>query len=127
MKLVLLLFFVSSASFAFSQVDSTDQADDSFYNPSVQQLRREILALRQQTEEIQFHLNKSQREFKVGTILYAVGFGLVIVGSSSAANNGGGAGLVTAGSLLFLSGIVLHIDSHKHIGRAGISQRRSRQ
>ena len=115
MKLILAFLFIFCLSVqAFCQSEPTE--------PSIEELRKEILSLKQETKEIQLHLNRSHREFKIGTLFYTLGIGLTIAGYYAELNNGSGDNFLLPGiGFLFLGGI-FHIDSHKHIGRAGISR-----
>jgi hypothetical protein len=115
MKLILACLFIFCVSLqAFCQSEPADLG--------IEELRKEILSLKQETKEIQLHLNRSHREFKTGTLFYALGVGLTIAGSYAEANNGSGGNIFLVGTGCLLVGGILHIDSHKHIGRAGISR-----
>lgn len=95
--------------------------------PTIEELRQEILSLKQETQEIQLHLARSHREFRTGTIFYGVGLGLLIAGAYRQAGNNNSIGLGLIGTGCVMVGGILHLDSHKHIGRAGISRTNTRR
>ena len=79
-------------------------------------------ALVRRIDNIELNLGKSHEQFQVGTIFIATGLLLSAGGIMSSV-----AGTTTdvpiflygIGSALSLTGLIIHLDSHKHIGRAG--------
>lgn len=110
-------FFTTIGLCTFSLMPAFCQTE-----PTIEELRQEILLLKQQTQEVQLHLSRSHREFRTGTIFYAVGIVLAVAAVSAEAGNNNGGGLFLLGTGCMLAGGILYIDSHKHIGRAGISR-----
>ena len=112
MKLIFTLFFIAYCSVAaFCQSDFTVTSE-----PNMEELRREILQMKEESRQMQMHLHTAHREFRTGTIFYTVGLGLTVLAAS---NENTAPGLVLLGSGFLITGGILHIDSHKHIGRAG--------
>lgn len=72
------------------------------------------------------HLKKYTRQFYLGTGLMAVGYTAASISLANAVANqntnggsvSGGAG-VTIGGLMLLSGAIVQVLSHRHIGKAG--------
>jgi hypothetical protein len=113
--LLIIVFFCGASAFCQSTYNATE--------PSVEELKREILQMKEEQRQTQLHLHKAHREFRTGTIFYAIGFGLAVIAGS---NENASAGLVLLGSGFLITGGILHIDSHKHIGRAGLPLHRRR-
>lgn len=119
MKLIFTLFiiaFCTASGFCQSGFTATPE-------PTMEELRRDILQMKEESRQMQMHLHKAHREFRTGTIFYAVGLGLTLL---AAGNENTSPGLVLLGSGFLITGGVLHIDSHKHIGRAGSIEHRRR-
>jgi hypothetical protein len=89
----------------------------------MEELKREILQIKEETRQMQLNLHKAHREFRTGTIFYAIGIGLTVL---LAGQENPSPGLVLIGSGFLITGGILHIDSHKHIGRAGLPLQRRR-
>lgn len=68
-------------------------------------------------DHINLQLDKAHKQFRNGTAMVIIG--LAISGVSTLADSDGGARgfLAGFGSLLLVTGTVIHIDSHKYIGR----------
>lgn len=66
-------------------------------------------------DHINLQLDKSHKQFKTGTFLVIVG--LAFNGAAALATDDGRGFIAGLGSLLVLSGAIVHIDSHKYIGR----------
>jgi|SanBayMetagenome_1026888.scaffolds.fasta_scaffold24768_1 hypothetical protein len=70
----------------------------------------------QRIDHINLQLDKAHRQYRTGTFLVTAGLvmnGLALI----AGENGGGGFLAGFGSLFLIGGTVVHIDSHKYIGR----------
>jgi hypothetical protein len=120
MRLLFTLFFIVFCSAAaICQTDLSTSTPDL----SMEELRREILRMKEESRQMQLHLRRSQKEFRTGTIFYAVGLGLTIL---AAGNEKPSPGLVLVATGCLITGGILHIDSHKHIGRAGLVEFRRR-
>lgn len=96
---------------------------------SIDSLHRNILELRQADQEIQLNLNKAHRQFRDGTILSAAGgvatvLGLIIYNSDKDGPNEPNPNLIYVGGILTTAGLIIQIDSHKYIGRAGRRKRK---
>lgn len=75
-----------------------------------------VVQLNERIDNINLNLDKSHKQFRTGTYLVAAGLavnGLALI----AGQNGGGGFLAGFGSLFLMAGTVVHIDSHKYIGR----------
>lgn len=76
----------------------------------------EIRKMQESIDRINLNLDKSHRQYRTGT--YLVAAGLAINGLAVLAGPDGGRGFLTGfGSIFLLAGTVVHIDSHKYIGR----------
>ncbi len=122
MKQILIFLLLCFSMNAFGQ--SNANPDQTNAEPTIDELKREILQLKQDTQDIQLHLHRAHREFRTGTIFYAVGLGLTVLAAGSDEPN---SGLILLGTGFLAAGGVLHIDSHKHIGRAGYTRMQFRQ
>ncbi len=119
MKLLFTLFFIAYCSVAgLCQSGFTPTTE-----PSMEDLRREVLNMKEDGRQMQLNLHRAHREFRTGTIFYTVGLGLALLAGS---NENTSPGLVLLGSGFLITGGILHIDSHKHIGRAGVIDSRRR-
>lgn len=91
---------------------------------SVDSLKNEIMNMKIKINTIELHLEKSHTEYQMGTALFFIGTILAVGGTGSAMLSRESemwpclifAGVGTA---LQISGGILWLDSHKHIGRAG--------
>jgi len=76
---------------------------------------------------IKYHLLQSHKEFKTGTILFGLGLSstligtIILMGSDSQSNNKSPMIIISCGSLLMFSGFIVQMDSHKWIGKAGLT------
>lgn len=71
------------------------------------------------THQIQLNLDKCHQEYKTGTIMTLVGLLAVAAGIQAESSDMGGKEFIYAGAAFMTIGTVIHIDSHKWIGRCG--------
>jgi len=112
MKFILI---VISLTICTSVVYSQDlQAD------SLAILKREILALRSDVDNIQLNLGKSERKFKVGMVVATIGYSVTIAGGLMLGreNDDLGKVLLVSGGATGITGTFLLVDSFKYLGRA---------
>ena len=112
------LFFL----FAFAVLSRAQEVQS-----NVDSLKREILALRTDVDNIQVNLATSQNKFKVGIAVATIGYSVTIVGGLILGQNEDlGKGLLVAGGVTGITGTFLLVDSFKYLGRAGKSKRGKR-
>jgi len=114
-RLFIILFLLIPV-LGFAQTDTKD----------VEQLKREILLLQGDIEQIQVNLNQSQNKFKRGIIVATLGYSVTIAGGLMLGrkNDDLGKVLLVSGGITGITGTFMMADAFKYLGRAG--QRKSR-
>ncbi len=109
-----ILFFISISCYS-QQQPSAD----------VEQLKAQILLLREDVSRIELNLATSEKKFKKGILVATVGYSLVITGGLMLGreNDQLGQRLLIAGGVTGAVGTVLLVDSFKYLGRAGRKKR----
>ena len=109
---VLLLFSIS----VYSQQTPVD----------VEELKKQVLSLQQNVDNIQLNLFTSEKKFKRGILVATIGYTLTITGGLMLGrqNDQLGQGLLIAGGVTGALGTVLMVDSFKYLGRAGRDKRK---
>lgn len=107
--ILLLLLFCPLCSFA--QTETKD----------VEELKKEILLLQTDVENIQVNLTQSENKFKRGIAVSTIGYTMVIVGGLMLGreNDDLGKGLLIAGGVTGITGTIMMVDAFKYLGRAG--------
>jgi hypothetical protein len=87
----------------------------------VDDLKKQVLLLQQDVDNIQLNLVTSQKKFKQGILVATIGYTLTITGGLMLGrqNDQLGQGLLIAGGVTGAVGTVLLVDSFKYLGRAG--------
>jgi hypothetical protein len=87
----------------------------------VDDLKKQVLLLQQDVDNIQLSLATSQKKFKRGILVATIGYTLTITGGLMLGrqNDQLGQGLLIAGGVTGAVGTVLLVDSFKYLGRAG--------
>jgi hypothetical protein len=87
----------------------------------VEQLKTQVLSLRQDVSRIELNLATSEKKFKRGILVATIGYTLVITGGLMLGreNDQLGRGLLIAGGVTGVVGTALMVDSFKYLGRAG--------
>lgn len=113
MKLPLVVLFVVSLTHAFGQDPSAKTAD-------VEQLKRDIITLQQDVENIQINLGTAENKFKRGIGMATLGYSVTIAGGLMLGrkNDDLGKVLLVSGGVLGITGTVLMVDAFKYLGRA---------
>jgi len=90
----------------------------------VEQLKKEVLLLQSDVENIQINLNQSQNKFKRGIALATLGYTVTIAGGLMLGrkNDDLGKGLLIAGGATGITGTIMMVDAFKYLGRAGKSR-----
>jgi hypothetical protein len=90
----------------------------------VDQLKKEVLQLKTEVENIQLNLSKSQSKFKRGIALATLGYTVTIAGGLMLGrkNDDLGKGLLIAGGATGITGTIMMVDAFKYLGRAGKSK-----
>jgi hypothetical protein len=116
MKKILLVFFITLPLISKAQI-STETSFDS--------LRKEILSLKGDVENIQINLVKAQKNFKRGITTATIGYSLTIAGGLMLGrkNDDLGKALLVAGGITGITGTILMVDAFKYLGRGGKSKR----
>lgn len=106
--LLLLLIF---PAFSYAQTETKD----------VEELKKEILLLRADVDNIQLNLSQSERKFKRGIAVATVGYTMVIAGGLMLGREKDdlGKGLLIAGGVTGITGTIMMVDAFKYLGRAG--------
>jgi len=86
-----------------------------------ERLKREILEMRTDVNQIQMNLTASEKKFKRGILVATIGYTLTITGGLMLGRQNDKAGqvLLVAGGVTGAVGTVLMVDSFKYLGRAG--------
>lgn len=81
-------------------------------------------SLEQDVQDIKLHLHLAHKQYKTGTIFLFGGIATSVLGSYLFADGAaGGKNLMLIGSGMSLLGGLIHIDSHKYFGRAGVPKK----
>jgi hypothetical protein len=109
-RIILLLLLIFPA-FSYAQTETKD----------VEELKKEILLLRGDVENIQLNLSQSEKKFKRGIAVATVGYTMVIAGGLMLGreNDDLGKGLLIAGGVTGITGTIMMVDAFKYLGRAG--------
>jgi hypothetical protein len=109
-RIVLLILLIIPV-FSFAQTEMKD----------VEELKKEILLLRADVDNIQINLTQSEKKFKRGIAVATVGYTMVIAGGLMLGrqNDELGKGLLVAGGVTGITGTIMMVDAFKYLGRAG--------
>jgi hypothetical protein len=109
-KLFISLCFILPA-LSFAQTETKD----------VEQLKKEILLLQGDIEQIQVNLSQSQNKFKRGIIVATLGYSVTIAGGLMLGrkNDDLGKVLLVSGGVTGITGTIMMADAFKYLGRAG--------
>lgn len=109
-RIILLLLLIFPA-FSYAQTETKD----------VEELKKEILLLRADVENIQLNLSQSERKFKRGIAVATIGYTMVIAGGLMLGREKDdlGKGLLIAGGVTGITGTIMMVDAFKYLGRAG--------
>ena len=109
-RIILLLLLIFPA-FSYAQTETKD----------VEELKKEILLLRADVENIQLNLSQSERKFKRGIAVATIGYTMVIAGGLMLGREKDdlGKGLLIAGGVTGVTGTIMMVDAFKYLGRAG--------
>ena len=118
LKYMIRIFFIicfTAPAFCFAQTEGKD----------VEQLKREILLLQTDVQNIQINLVQSQNKFKRGIIVATLGYSVTIAGGLMLGrkNDDLGKVLLVSGGVTGITGTFMMADAFKYLGRAG--QRKS--
>ncbi len=111
--LVILIIVLPSLSNA--QVDTLD----------IEQLKREVLLLQTDVQNIQINLTKSQDKFKRGIIVATIGYSVTIAGGLMLGRKYDDLGkvLLVSGGITGITGTFMMADAFKYLRRAGQRKR----
>jgi hypothetical protein len=88
-------------------------------------LKREILSLRADVDNIQINLTTSQNKFKRGIGVATVGYAVTIAGGLILGQNEDlGKTLLVTGGVTGITGTFLMVDAFKYLSRAGKNKKR---
>lgn len=110
------LLFIGIQTISFAQSDSLD----------VEQLKREILLLQADVENIQINLVQSQDKFKRGIIVATIGYTVTIAGGLMLGRKYDDLGkvLLVSGGITGITGTFMMADAFKYLRKAGQRQRK---
>jgi hypothetical protein len=108
---IVMLLLLLSPFFSVAQTETKD----------VEELKKEILLLRADVDNIQLNLSQSEKKFKRGIAVATVGYTMVIAGGLMLGreNDDLGKGLLIAGGVTGITGTIMMVDAFKYLGRAG--------
>jgi hypothetical protein len=91
---------------------------------NVDSLKREIMRLDANIDNIQLNLNQTQKRFKLGILTATIGYSIVIAGGQMLGrkNDDIGQALLYVGGGIGLGGTILLIDSYRYMRRASEPQ-----
>jgi hypothetical protein len=106
---LLFIIFLGSHSLAYSQ---NQQAQ-------IDSLKREILHMKIEVEEINFNLNRSRNKFKKGLLVATIGYAITITGGLMLGrkNDDLGKGLLVAGGVTGVTGTAMMLDAFNSLSR----------
>lgn len=113
------LFFLFLLLIPFLTFSQTNQED------SLDSLKREILQLRTDVDQIQFNLATSHKKFKRGILAATIGYSVTIAGGLMLGreNDDLGQVLLVAGGVTGITGTILMVDAFKYLNRTGYKKR----
>ena len=108
---VLLLFFIASPLLTFAQQDTLD----------IEQLKREVLLLQYEVQQIQINLAESEKKFKRGIVVATIGYSVTIAGGLMLGRKYDDLGkvLLVSGGITGITGTFMMADAFKYLGRTG--------
>jgi len=114
LKYMIRIFFITcfiAPALCFAQTEGKD----------VEQLKKEILLLQGDVEQIQVNLSQAQNKFKRGIIVATIGYSVTIAGGLMLGrkNDDLGKVLLVSGGITGITGTFLMADAFKYLGRAG--------
>ena len=114
MKTTGTLLFLFTFSCLYAQVNPTDTLRN------VELLKKEMLALRSDVDNIRINLGKSEKRFKRGIVVATLGYSVTIAGGLMLGRKQDelGKGLLIAGGVTGITGTILMADAFKFLGRA---------
>jgi len=115
---IILLVLLLGPAFSYAQTEIKD----------VEELKKEILLLRTDVENIQVNLSQSQNKFKRGIIVATIGYSVTIAGGLMLGrkNDDLGKVLLVAGGATGITGTFMMADAFKYLERAGRRKSESR-
>lgn len=116
MKKILAVVFILVL---FSSVTNAQQQN-------LDSLKKEILSLRADVDNIQINLTTSQNKFKRGIAVATLGYAVTIAGGLILGQNEDlGKTLLVTGGVTGITGTFLMVDAFKYLGRAGRNKKRT--
>lgn len=111
MKRIVILLMLIFPVISYAQTELQD----------VEQLKKEILLLRADVENIQVNLVQSQNKFKRGIGVATIGYTVTIIGGLMLGreNDDLGKVLLISGGVTGITGTIMMVDAFKYLGRAG--------
>jgi len=119
MKPLLIVIFI------FSVISTYAQENPSSQQANVENLKKEVLLLREDVDNIQLNLAKAENKFKRGIAMATLGYSVTIAGGLMLGrkNDDLGKALLISGGVVGITGTILMVDAFKYLGRA--SRKRS--
>ena len=83
-------------------------------------------SIKMEVQQMQFNLSKCHKQYNTGTAFIITGsassaFGAFVSNSIDPTVRNTGGGFIIAGGLMLLTGLIIQINSHNYIGKAGLS------
>ncbi|MDH4090081.1 MAG: hypothetical protein OEV74_14920 [Cyclobacteriaceae bacterium] len=93
---------------------------------NVEDLKKEILQLREDVDLIQMNLAEGETKFKRGIVVATIGYCVTIAGGLMLGRSQDDLGkvLLVSGGATGITGTVMMVDAFKYLGRAGKSSQR---
>ena len=119
MKLILVVFMTACASYLAAQEPPSDQQAE------IELLKKEIVLLNQNMENIQLNLGKSENKFKRGIAIATIGYSVTIAGGLMLGRENDDLGkiLLVTGGAVGITGTIMMVDAFKYLGRASRKQK----
>ena len=114
MKITFTLLFSLFLCFVHGQEITRDSLIE------MDQLKKELLSLRAEVDNIQINLGKSEKHFKRGIVVATIGYSVTIAGGLMLGrkHDDVGKALLIAGGATGITGTILMVDAFKFLGRA---------
>lgn len=111
MKRFFLIFLIAAPFNTFAQQDTLE----------VDQLKKEVLRLQQEVEQIQINLGESESKFRRGIVVATIGYSVTIAGGLMLGRKYDDLGkvLLVSGGITGITGTFMMADAFKYLGRSG--------
>ncbi|WP_276374571.1 hypothetical protein [Chryseolinea sp. H1M3-3] len=112
--LIIILLSTFSLNHLFGQQSPSSQSME------IEQLKKDVLALNKDVNNIQMNLGKAENKFKRGIGMATLGYSVTIAGGLMLGRKNDDLGkiLLVSGGAIGITGTILMVDAFKYLGRA---------